>query len=123
MASPHQLPAQVGEPANLLLKKLVTATQGLGGSGGVFLTEAEADALYFRLNGSNSPFTKTSATVVTVPDAFSLASAGSIALTPSSTGGVGIGTAGSTASRLDVRWSGFSTPLSSWAGSAFPSIT
>lgn len=57
MASPNQLPPQVGDTTNLLLKKLVTATQGLGSSGGIFLTEAEADQLYFRLNGSNGGLT------------------------------------------------------------------
>lgn len=55
MPSPNQLPAQVGDTTNLLLKKLVTATQDLGTGGGVFLTEAEADALFFRLDGGNSP--------------------------------------------------------------------
>lgn len=53
MASPNQLPAQVGDTTNLLLKKLVSATQDLGTSGGIFLTEAEADALFFRLDGTN----------------------------------------------------------------------
>jgi hypothetical protein len=80
MASPHQLPPQVGDSTNLLLKKLVTATQALSSGGGVFLTEAEADALYFRLNGSNNPFTATSLTVATVRDGFSLTSEGSIDL-------------------------------------------
>lgn len=39
---------QVGDTANLLLKKLVTATQDLGTGGGVFLTETEANALYLK---------------------------------------------------------------------------
>src|SRR6478736_5492679 len=64
-----------------LLKKLTNNTAELADGSGVSLTIAEANALYFRLDGANSPFTKTSATIVTVPDAFSLASAGSIALT------------------------------------------
>lgn len=48
MASPHALPPQVGDSTNLLLKKLVTATQALAASGGVFLTVAEGDALYLK---------------------------------------------------------------------------
>lgn len=51
------LAPQVGDSTNLLLKKLVTATQALAEGAGVFLTEAEADALYFRLDASNGPIT------------------------------------------------------------------
>jgi hypothetical protein len=68
-----------------LLKKLVNNSAELADGSGIPLTIAEANLLYFRLDGANSAITNTSSTVLTVRDEFSLTSEGSIALTAGGT--------------------------------------
>lgn len=63
-----------------LLKKLTNNSAELADGTGIPLTVAEANLLYFRLDGANSAIVATSSTVLTVRDGFSLTSAGSITL-------------------------------------------